>query len=126
MKCGCMARARSPCGGSSLITSAPRSARTWVQYGPDSTCVMSSTRRPASSDAPVMALFLRLQVVVGEFHERGVDRGFEGGVRRGDQAARLEPVEVAAHGGEVHAAPGIEPSRRDRGEQRTVLHPDML
>src|SRR5262249_59891928 len=104
------------CGGSSLITSAPRSARTWVQYGPDSTCVMSSTRRPASSGAPVMALFLRLQVVVGELDERGVDRPLESRVLRGDQAARLEPLEVAAHGGKIHAPPAVEPARRRGGD----------
>src|SRR4051794_31644126 len=126
MKCGCMARARSPAGCSSLITSAPRSASTWVQYGPDSTCVMSSTRSPASSGAPVMALFLRLQIIVGELDERGVDRALEGRVLRGDQAARLEPVEVAAHGGEVHAAPRVEPGRGGGGEHRAVLHPHVL
>src|ERR1051326_3074926 len=114
MKCGCMARARSPCGGSSLITSAPRSARTCVQYGPERTCVISRTRRPCSSGAPVMAmLFLRLEILLREFDETRVDRAFEGRVLRCDQATRLEPVEVAAHGGEVHAAPLVETRGRD-------------
>src|SRR6185503_6372392 len=40
-------RVMSPVGASSLITSAPSQARSWVQDGPDCTCVMSSTRTPS-------------------------------------------------------------------------------
>src|SRR5207253_4205723 len=42
-------RVESPTGGSTLITSAPRSARIMAQNGPAITCVTSSTRRPASA-----------------------------------------------------------------------------
>ena len=42
---GCM-RMKSPSGGSILITSAPRSASSRVQYGPDTIVVKSSTRTP--------------------------------------------------------------------------------
>src|SRR5947209_352694 len=38
-------------GRSTLITSAPNQARSWVQVGPDCTCVKSRTRTP-SSDLP--------------------------------------------------------------------------
>src|SRR5271167_4797315 len=37
---------KSPSGGSILITSAPRSASSRVQYGPDTMVVKSSTRTP--------------------------------------------------------------------------------
>src|SRR4051812_17137257 len=50
---GPQARATSPVGGSTLITSAPRSASSIVQNGPDSTWVRSTTRSPASG--PVTA-----------------------------------------------------------------------
>src|SRR5208337_1438755 len=42
---GCV-RMKSPSGGSILITSAPRSASSRVQYGPDTIVVKSSTRTP--------------------------------------------------------------------------------
>src|SRR3954466_7362052 len=38
-----------PPGRSILITSAPSQARSWVQVGPDCTCVKSSTRTPSSA-----------------------------------------------------------------------------
>ena len=41
-------RVESPSGGSTLTTSAPRSARSIVQYGPARTVEQSTTRRPAS------------------------------------------------------------------------------
>src|SRR5215468_2368103 len=41
-------RSRSPSGGSTLITSAPMSARCWVANGPSSTAVRSITFTPAS------------------------------------------------------------------------------
>ena len=44
----------SPPGGSTLMTSAPRSASSIVQYGPASACVRSSTR--TSESGPVRAL----------------------------------------------------------------------
>src|SRR5271170_1849553 len=50
---------KSPSGGSILITSAPRSASSRVQYGPDTIVVKSSTRTP-----PRMSLFTsRLRAV---------------------------------------------------------------
>ena len=36
-------------GRSTLITSAPNQARSWVQVGPDCTCVKSRTRTPSSA-----------------------------------------------------------------------------
>src|SRR5947208_15500510 len=41
-------RNRSPSGGSTLITSAPMSAKCWVANGPSSTAVRSITFTPAS------------------------------------------------------------------------------
>src|SRR6185369_17949550 len=41
-------RVSSPCGGSILMTSAPMSAMIWVQYGPITIAVRSTTRTPAS------------------------------------------------------------------------------
>ena len=38
----------SPSGGSTLITSAPMSAMIWVQYGPITIAVRSTTGTPAS------------------------------------------------------------------------------
>jgi hypothetical protein len=45
---GPQARVPSPSGGSTLITAAPRSARSIVQYGPASTVEQSTTTMPAS------------------------------------------------------------------------------
>src|SRR6266550_7491044 len=45
----------SPCGGSSLMMSAPRSARICVAYGPERNCVRSSTRMPASGRSGAFA-----------------------------------------------------------------------
>src|SRR6476661_4666403 len=44
-------RVESPVGGSTLITSAPRSASSIAQNGPAMTCVTSRTRIPASAAA---------------------------------------------------------------------------
>src|SRR6185437_7624389 len=41
-------RVSSPCGGSTLMTSAPMSAMIWVQYGPITIAVRSTTRTPFS------------------------------------------------------------------------------
>src|SRR5213596_47926 len=46
----------SPAGGSTLTTSAPRSARIIAQNGPAITCVTSSTRNPASAVDLVIGL----------------------------------------------------------------------
>src|SRR6267142_5746564 len=51
-----MYRVLSPSGGSTLITSAPMSAMTWVQYGPMTIAVRSTTRRPASGPVPFARL----------------------------------------------------------------------
>src|SRR5258706_14293184 len=45
----------SPCGGSSLMMSAPRSARICVAYGPERNCVRSSTRMPVSGRSGAFA-----------------------------------------------------------------------
>src|SRR4051812_27535024 len=42
-------RVESPARGSTLITSAPRSASSIAAYGPAITCVTASTRMPASA-----------------------------------------------------------------------------
>src|SRR5215207_7874726 len=42
-----MARERSPAGGSTLMTSAPKSPSCMVQNGPPMTCVRSTTRTPS-------------------------------------------------------------------------------
>src|ERR1700740_1111776 len=48
LMCGTPARPASPAGGSILVTSAPRSRRVLVQWGPASTRVKSITRSPCS------------------------------------------------------------------------------
>src|SRR6478736_2779459 len=48
-------RSRSPSGGSTLITSAPMSARCWVANGPSSTAVRSITFTPASGPGIVVS-----------------------------------------------------------------------
>src|SRR5215475_8969199 len=48
-------RNRSPSGGSTLITSAPMSARCWVANGPSSTAVRSITFTPASGPGIVVS-----------------------------------------------------------------------
>src|SRR5690606_17067470 len=45
---GPMLRTRSPFGGSILMTSAPKSPRNWVAYGPINTAVRSMIFTPAS------------------------------------------------------------------------------
>src|SRR4051812_46393136 len=47
-RCGSTCRNTSPVGGSSLITSAPKSPRIWAASGPIPSDVMSMTRRPVS------------------------------------------------------------------------------
>src|SRR3954471_18902424 len=47
-RAGRMKRVESPCGGSTLTTSAPNSPRICVAYGPMTTVVRSRTRTPAS------------------------------------------------------------------------------
>src|SRR5881227_2370947 len=49
---GWAVRVRSPSGGSTLITSAPRSARALPHDGPDNTRDRSSTRTPSSGAGP--------------------------------------------------------------------------
>src|SRR6058998_2193840 len=58
-------RVESPDGGSILITSAPRSARTIAQNGPAITCVTSSTRRPSSAVDLVIGLSGYLVIEIG-------------------------------------------------------------
>src|SRR3954463_4008734 len=45
-------RVSSPCGGSTLMTSAPWSPSIWVQYGPPSTRERSITLMPARAPVP--------------------------------------------------------------------------
>src|SRR5208282_578839 len=47
---------KSPSGGSTLITSAPRSASSRVQYGPDTMVVKSRTRTPARISLSIRSL----------------------------------------------------------------------
>src|SRR6185503_123083 len=56
-------RITSPSGGSTLTTSAPKSARICVAYGPITTVVRSRTRTPVSGPA----MLFRLDV--GELHQ---------------------------------------------------------
>src|ERR1700735_3964026 len=58
---------KSPSGGSTLITSAPRSASSRVQYGPDTVVVKSSTRTPLR-----ISLFTRRLGAIFLFHQRQV------------------------------------------------------
>src|SRR2546427_1729290 len=58
-------RVESPDGGSILITSAPRSARTIAQNGPAITWVTSSTRRPSSAVDLVIGLSGYLVIEIG-------------------------------------------------------------
>ena len=51
-----MYRVLSPCGGSTLITSAPMSAMIWVQYGPITIAVRSTTRTPAIGPVGMVGL----------------------------------------------------------------------
>src|SRR5437773_6573342 len=62
----------SPAGGSTLTTSAPRSARIIAQNGPAITCVTSSTRNPASafcSGAATFRLYCEGGVIVHRAHD---------------------------------------------------------
>src|SRR5271165_4250378 len=49
-------RVLSPSGGSILITSAPMSAMIWVQYGPMTIEVRSTTRTPLSGPVPLLPM----------------------------------------------------------------------
>src|SRR5271156_5108964 len=69
---------KSPSGGSTLITSAPRSASSRVQYGPDTMVVKSSTRTPLR-----ISLFTRRLGAIFLFHER--------------QVVPIEPLEMLLH-----------------------------
>src|SRR3954471_17003663 len=75
-------RITSPSGGSTLTTSAPKSPRIWVAYGPITTVVRSRTRTPSSGplmssktqDYRVCASLFRLDV--GKLDELGPVRDF--------------------------------------------------
>src|SRR5580704_7957968 len=69
---------KSPSGGSILITSAPRSASSRVQYGPDTMVVKSSTRTPLR-----ISLFTRRLGAIFFFHQR--------------QVVPIEPLEMLIH-----------------------------
>src|ERR1700722_4085924 len=56
-KGGPQVRVSSPCGGSTLITSAPWSPSICVQYGPPSTRERSTTLMPASAPVLVVVMF---------------------------------------------------------------------
>src|SRR5882672_11427559 len=58
-------RNRSPSGGSTLITSAPMSARCWVANGPRSTAVRSITFTPANGPGIVSSSHAQ-HVAVGD------------------------------------------------------------
>src|SRR5580704_11066343 len=65
---------KSPSGGSILMTSAPRSASSRVQYGPDTMVVKSSTRTPARTSLSngclgAIQLFCQREVVAIEAFE---------------------------------------------------------
>jgi len=53
---GWLKRVRSPFGGSTLMTSAPRSVSARVAWGPASTRVKSSTRTPSSGRTITLTL----------------------------------------------------------------------
>ncbi len=48
LRIGPSCRVVSPSGGSTLITSAPRSPSCWAAHGPSTTVVQSTTRTPLS------------------------------------------------------------------------------
>src|SRR5215207_1341944 len=56
----------SPSGGSTLMTSAPMSAMIWVQYGPITTAVRSSTRTPANGPSAMQNLLSRHREAVAD------------------------------------------------------------
>src|SRR5665213_1118206 len=51
-------------GRSTLMTSAPNQARSWVQVGPDCTCVKSRMRTPSSALLMVVFLLFFLALLV--------------------------------------------------------------
>src|SRR5919198_5914264 len=61
-------RVVSPSGGSTLMTSAPRSPSCWAAHGPSTTVVQSTTRTPASGPG-MTTTSLRFQAYL--FHRRG-------------------------------------------------------
>src|SRR5579862_4961907 len=69
---------KSPSGGSILITSAPRSASSRVQYGPDTIVVKSSTRTPLR-----ISLFTRRLGSIFFFEQR--------------QVVAIQPLEMLFH-----------------------------
>src|SRR5690348_14222537 len=122
----------SPPGGSTLITSAPKSARICVAYGPITTVVRSSTRTPASG--PLMPT--PKSGTDHDFHERAIaascceKRGLSLilvhralGVELREQLARLRWLGIAQHAlrGRLHLAQvGAQDALLDRQELRRV------
>src|SRR5262249_11854129 len=85
-------RASSPplVGSSTLITSAPRSARKIMAYGPAPSCVKARTRRPASGSG-VLTLTER-----SSYNDGGgmtTPSAFKDGIKRGRQPAAALPVD---------------------------------
>src|SRR5678815_5258695 len=101
-------RSRSPSGGSTLITSAPMSARCWVANGPSSTAVRSITFTPANGPGisfPRTIPGTTPEDVRGLHDERHA--GHDGGEQHG----------VDQHALDVQAA---KPSRRGGGARRLL------
>src|SRR5450756_831673 len=62
-----LARVRSPSGGSTLMTSAPRSASTMLHDGPITVWPNSSTRMPESGSPSAAACFVAVVIVFSSF-----------------------------------------------------------
>src|SRR5262245_27444946 len=94
-------RITSPSGGSTLITSAPKSARICVAYGPITTVVRSRTRTPCSGPAIRASLFRLYSGFLGHLRPLGglgLDELAElRGVHRRDVGA--ERIEARLHVG---------------------------
>ena len=143
---GCAVRVRSPSGGSTLITSAPRSASALPHDGPDSTRDRSSTPTPASgrfactafgsygasprsapgllgwTDASI-ALTARARRSVGRVLEQRQLRRSAGVYRhhRGD-----DHDDPALHGHDADQAHAHRPEGRRQGPLRAGAHPGPL
>src|SRR5207248_5295121 len=85
-------RVLSPSSGSTLITSAPRSASAWPQEGPMTMCANSTTRTPSSSGTESFGQAGERRVAVHRFVGNGLHQDF----------ARLEELVEIDAGRDAH------------------------
>jgi len=81
-----------PSGFSTLITSAPKSARRWVQYGPGRVTVKSRTRKPFKADIVYSLLF------TAELAKKKIETRSTNPAKRGTKQFEMTKIQMSKTG----------------------------